>query len=126
MDHVTENENILVKIVKGTLSLIVHGHDDHSHGHSHDGQGHGHSHDHSSHGHSHDGHSQGHSHDGQSHGDHSSHGHSHNHDRSKSKDVRGIMKNGPFNELVIRDFSDLPGLYGFITSVVYGYGIKSK
>ena len=42
------------------------------------------------------------------------------------KNIKGILKNGPFEQLVIKDYAGLDGFFNTFNPVVYGYGIKSK
>ena len=42
----------------------------------------------------------------------------------KFKDIRGIIQNGPFKQLFIKNFNGISGFFSPLNPVFYGYGIK--
>lgn len=43
----------------------------------------------------------------------------------KFKDIRGIIKSGPFKQLFIKNFNGIRGVFSPLNPVFYGYGVKS-
>lgn len=40
------------------------------------------------------------------------------------KDIEGIVRDGPFKNIVVKEFTGLDGFYNMFNPIVYGYGLK--